>query len=51
MESARRLREEVAVMWLPLFVSVGVSAAMFLMWRNASVPTVVKIRRRTDRPV
>jgi hypothetical protein len=37
-------------MWLSLLVSVGVSTAMFLMWRNASAPAVAKIRRRTDRP-
>jgi hypothetical protein len=36
-------------MWLPLSVSVVLSAVMFVVWRNQSAAVVAKIRRNADR--
>jgi hypothetical protein len=36
-------------MWLPLSVSVVLSAVMFFIWRNQSAPVVAKIRSKADR--
>ena len=36
-------------MWLPLSVSVVLSAVMFLIWRNQSAPAVAKIPRKTGK--
>ena len=36
-------------MWLPLSVSVVLSAVMFVIWRKESAAVVAKVSRKADR--